>query len=772
MKRKRLFRLLIALTTVVFVAGMFVACSKDDNSDDKKDKPGGQVIDPEVPVLSDITYELNPNAVLVSEETAKNITDVDTQSHKFTLPLSAEAPVEGQTLIINTPSKDLHDGLLAVVLAVEETANGYVVSYRDAELKDAFKEIDIPEQYIPLNDLVEHIYDDEGNEISFSREYITRASGDITYPIVLPEHGWKLGYGFEFTPKMTIDMAMRYVFQFADYEADYIGIKIDADVTLGADLSFTVEEKKGLDKRLHLFTLVCAAIPIGPVILTPSINVDGVLKTDGKISLEASISYTRTLHAKMIYQKGKDAEGSCELDPEAEDALKYSFGPKFEGNIYYGLSVGGNIGVFGKTLAVRARVDAMKKESISAKLDMVEMVKKEGLLPTLLDMTLVPIGSSMFLGAGEIPGMGWNTLAYTDFDYGQAFVYQLGFDFTILGHDVYHVNLPEVTIPTDSRKILPQIELDMNKFANFTNDGDATLTLHLKEKSLLGQFAVFRAEWSRVGAPKDESPIVSYFDMTGALTFLEADKSGKGIDIISKAKLKQGETYTLVVYMKLLDIDFEVFKIEEQVGDVTAVMIAGELFCVSPTYKEGTPTSLTPIVVAPNQLVPGVAKTVMNGTKLHVTCYAVGDDERTVTSRVIASFDIDDVNAIKSKKAKIQNLMVDSQFGFYSDDDPVWMDMYAFNVPSDIPMTDYMTKGDALSAGEDDDEDILSFDANYAGKWEIKQPNLSGFDYMRKEWKYTWDSDAEMNVLDHIDVHVFSLQNNPNNNIMIAVAFK
>ncbi len=764
MKRKRLFKLLAAFATVVFVASIVIACGKDDDSDGKNS--GGQVIDPDVPVLSDITYELSPNAVLVPEETAKSITNVDTLGHKFTLPLSAEAPVVGQTLIINTPSKELHDGLLAMVLAVEETASGYVVSYRNAELKDAFKEIDIPEQYIPLNDLVEHIYDDEGNEISFSREYITRASGDITYPIVLPEHGWKLGYGLELTPKMTIDMAMRYVFQFADYEADYIGIKVDADITLGADLSFGVKEKDGMNKRLHLFTLVCAAIPIGPVVLTPSINVDGVLKTDGKISIEASISYTRTVHAKMIYQKGKEPEGTCELEPEAEDALKYSFGPKFEGNIYYGLSIGGNIGVFGKTLAVRARLDALKKESISTKLDLVEMAKEEGVASTLLAMTLMPIGSSLYLGAAEIPGMGWNTQAYTDFDYGQAFVYQLGFDFTILGHDVYHVNLPEVTIPTDSRKIIPQFEIDTQKMVNITDEGDATLTLHLKEKSLLGPFTKFRAEWKRVGAPKDESPIVSYFDMTGALTYLEADKSGKGIDIVAKSKLKQGETYTLVVYMNLMAIDFEIFRIEEQAGDVTAVILSGELFCASPTYHEGTPTSLVPVVLAANKFAPDMIKTVRNGKKLHVTCYGIADDEVTVTSKVIASFDIDDVDAVKTKKANIQNLRVDNVFSLYSGDLPSWKDTYSFDIASDIPMTQYITQNDAPPAVSEDDEDLLSIDANYAGVWEIKQPKLSNFSFTKKEWHY------KMGELDKIDEHVFSLQNDPDNNITVSVAFK
>ena len=49
------------------------------------------------------------------EAVANQITAVDTLGHSLTLPLSAEKPEVGQTLIINTPSKILHDGLLAKV---------------------------------------------------------------------------------------------------------------------------------------------------------------------------------------------------------------------------------------------------------------------------------------------------------------------------------------------------------------------------------------------------------------------------------------------------------------------------------------------------------------------------------------------------------------------------------------------------------------------------------------------------------------------------------
>ena len=186
------------------------------------------------------------------------------------------------------------------------------MTYEDAQLKDAFKDIDIPEQYVPIGDYVEHVYDADGKEVKYQTKARTRASGIKSFEIVLPEIGWKIDKGIELTPKMSMDILLRYVFQFGDYELSYAGVKIDADVMVGADLNAEIEASKLLEKKFHILTVVCGAIPIGPVLLTPSIDMYGVVTIEGKITLEASISYERTLHASMIYQKeAKIGRASC-----------------------------------------------------------------------------------------------------------------------------------------------------------------------------------------------------------------------------------------------------------------------------------------------------------------------------------------------------------------------------------------------------------------------------------------------------------------------------
>ena len=108
--------LLFKLAILVMTALITVSCSKSDDNDEKGG--GGVVPDPDIPTLSEITYDLNKNAVIIPEAATKQLSSVDTLGHKLTLPTSAGKPEVGQCLIFNTPTKQLPDGLLAIVKEV------------------------------------------------------------------------------------------------------------------------------------------------------------------------------------------------------------------------------------------------------------------------------------------------------------------------------------------------------------------------------------------------------------------------------------------------------------------------------------------------------------------------------------------------------------------------------------------------------------------------------------------------------------------------------
>jgi len=554
-------RLLTVIMTIVITAGLSTSCDK--SSDDNKSDQGGLTPDPSIPTISDIKYELSPTAVIVPEAITRQISAVDTLKQVMTLPATGDAPEVGQVLIINTPTKDLPDGLLAKVTWVKETNNGYEVSYDCAELMDAFKSIDIPEQYIPLNDMVEHIYDMDGNELQFSRGVATRTSGIKPIELTMPEKALKFG-DIEITPKMSISMMMRYVLQAADYEIDYAHCAIDGEITLGADLNMkTLSEAKLLNKRIPLVRVSFGAIPVGPVLLTPWVQLNFIIKAEGAITLEASISYTRTVHTAVHYEKGHGLSASMYFDPEAPDALKYSFGPKFEGGFSYGIGTGVIIGLYGKVFTMGGSLQTFNKYTISSKLDLVAL---EGGFMDYLEAVVFP--------GNVLKGSKWKFLNWEGLSLNQALVAGFSANLTVLNHQLANFNVTELNFPIDSSPIMPQVKIDDNDFYQLSEKGkEVTLTLHHVKKSVLDDLTEFRAEFKPLGNKDEKKTIVKYFNFDDDIrNWLKADVKGKDVTTSAKATLDEDESYDITVYMNVVGIDIPIFVSEQKgLGDMKNV---------------------------------------------------------------------------------------------------------------------------------------------------------------------------------------------------------
>lgn len=207
--------------------------------------------------------------------------------------------------------------------------------------------------------------------------------------------------------------------------------------------------------------------------------------------------------------------------------------------------------------------------------------------------------------------------------------------------------------------------------------------------------------------------------------------------------------------------------------DIAAVVISGQIYCSSPTYEEN-PYIMAPAVMAINAMVPNWVRTTRNGNKMHVECAKVESDENDVPYFVpgtIATFDIIDFDSIGTRKARIENLVIDNQMGMTSGDDdtPVWMEYYKFNVSSPLPMIDETT-----IQSDDEDEDFGDIDVIGAKSfrvWSLSQAKglkISNFNYSIKNWHYNWWTGE----LESEEEHVFSLNNNPANTIQVIVAFK
>ena len=694
-KRNYLLRLLLTMAMCYVAAFTVTSCSSEDdnvaeeitNNNGNNGGSGGK--ENNIPVMSEITYQLSSTAVVVPATTANAISDVDEDAKTLTMPLTASEPQVGQTLIFNTPTAAMPDGLLAKVKSVTETETGYEITYEDAELGDAFESIDIPEQYIPLYDKVERVVDADGNELSYVKEAVTRASGKNDLKLVLPEKGWTID-GVDVTPKMTIDMAMRYVMQYGDGAIDYACCKVDADVTLGADMELKKKEGTGFKKEIPLATVYFAAIPVGPVVITPFVDLTFVVKAEGKITLEASISYKRTAHSELIYQKGQGLNLKVYFDPEEPDALNYNIGPKLEGGVSYGLSMNTNLGLYGKTFALGASMDIRKKETISAKLDLAALTG--GFEDYLLAVTFPTL---------SLLGSKWDFLKWEGFHYGMALTVQGAANLTLLGKKWFDFELPEWSLPLESYPIMPQVKLDEKDFIKYDDSKkEMTVTLHHPQRSLFDFDTEYRAEWVPVGGSADAKKVVDYFNFDDSKRhLLEADT--KNVTSVAVGKLQAGQNYVLNVYMSMFDgtLEFPVFTQELNEVVLQQITFEGTIAYSSPDYRDGEKQYDTDFKRLATAYIQGYKlwdfRTTQTGKTMHVD---VMYPEDVLKARPdydpnykMFSFDIDDIDAIATKQAKIKNFKFnftfDYNFGSKEQTYPRTKEHWEYDIATEFPMT-------------------------------------------------------------------------------------
>ena len=277
-------------------------------------------------------------------------------------------PVPGTDLVINTPSTVLPNGLLARIGEIEEKSDGLLVYYGALSFTSVFKDLDLDTDELDLNEYVTRIEDAEGNELSYSK---TRAATQRKFHIDLPQIGWDLPMGFSLTPKMGLDMALKLQMIVGDYKISTLNFKVDMDATIGADLELMLEGS--VEKHFKIISLYFAAIPVGPVLLTPAVDIYGFVGADGKIGLSASASTVLHTSADLHYDEINGLSGnSSTRDPEPEET-QYFAGPKIEAGFHYGLGVGPSLGVFGDLIQVGMTVNLKRRESLSVGFDLISL---------------------------------------------------------------------------------------------------------------------------------------------------------------------------------------------------------------------------------------------------------------------------------------------------------------------------------------------------------------------------------------------------------------
>ena len=318
-----------------------------------------------------LTYSLSEGTVVAPRDFASYITSIDKSFHTFTVSKSVPAemlPTVPSTLVINTPTEVIPGGLLCNVYAMEEVADGYLFYYNNGDITQAFKELNIDTEGLDLGGYVTEVVDAEGNPLPFVR---TKAATQEHFHITLPQVGWDLPLGFSITPKMDLDIALKLQMIVGDYKISTLNIKVDLDASIGADLELMVEASA--TKYFKLVSVYFAAIPVGPVVLTPSVDIYALVGVDGKIGLAASASTVLHTSAALHYDELSGLSGDVDASDPQPGETKYSAGPKIEAGLFYGLGVGPAIGIYTDIIQAGVTLNLKRREYISTSINLAQV---------------------------------------------------------------------------------------------------------------------------------------------------------------------------------------------------------------------------------------------------------------------------------------------------------------------------------------------------------------------------------------------------------------
>ncbi|MBR5034154.1 MAG: BACON domain-containing protein [Bacteroidales bacterium] len=381
----------------------------------------------------EVSYTLSEDAVVAPKGLVSYITFWEPGMFIVDKNVPAELlPTVPSKLIINTPTEVLPDGLLAKIYDMQEDAGGYKFYYATMQVNEAFKDLNINMEGIDLDSYVTRIVDASGQEMEFLR---TKAAGMTKFHIVLPEVSWDLPLGLTLTPKMTIDLALKLQMIVGDWKISTFNFKVDADVKVGAEIEFAIGES--LDKAFKLLSLYFAAIPVGPVLLTPSVDIYANVGVDGKISLVASVSSVMHSSSHLHYDEINGLSGESTTSDFTPEETEYSCGPKIEGGFSYGIGIGPALGIYGDAISAGIILNVARREAVS----------------TSIDLTKIPEGQNWFYPNYYVAE------GIRAAEYSTSYVVQASLNFRAVGYsDKY--DLPAVTFPQESYKFFPPFDKD------------------------------------------------------------------------------------------------------------------------------------------------------------------------------------------------------------------------------------------------------------------------------------------------------------------------
>ena len=414
-------------------------------------------------------YQLADKAIFVKPDYTKGISASDPEACTFTVPASAvgsQKPETGQILIMNTTTDLFPRGLLAKVLSVSDAGGSYTVKYENIRLEDAFESLHIEDTAINLADYVKEIRDADGNKVEFAK---TKDASQETYHLELPAASWPLDFaGLEIAPIFKMDLTLYFQAIVEGFKLYSFNFDTKIDLEVGATIACGYEGK-AIDERVPLYEIICGAVPVGAIIVTPTIGIHALLEVSGKVSVEATVTYKTSKRYGLHYDA---VAGWCRNDYSAQNKndsfTLENISPKIEGAIAYGYSVGPAIGIYVEAVSAAIGYDSKTKNTLSGSFDLLHGDASEY--------------------------MNWNLVQHLqNAEFSIASTEAVSFSVSVLTREVLELSTPDITCEETKWKVLPKL----GAFPEFERtDEGLELTVWVKNRNWVGgQLSALVAEY-------------------------------------------------------------------------------------------------------------------------------------------------------------------------------------------------------------------------------------------------------------------------------------
>jgi hypothetical protein len=307
------------------------------------------------PQFEGVEYKLAPNTIALTKNQLDNIIENDTINK--TLTYKENTPQEeiltvGQKFFVYTPDPQFPNGLLAKAVKVADKGNQKVVTYEYIELGDAFKTLHVDAKNIDLSDAVYKVVDANGKEIGFTkstRGALPAGSIALSIPeIALYNADETLGGKFNLKDTMTWKELK---IDFEDYTLTNFNFDMDNKIEIGIGMEANIKAAtEDEENRKKICSFYLNSITIGPVVLTPRIDVWALIGAEGKITFSAGVKYAPIVNTTLNYHGGEwtaDIKSGGQNDDQ-KSPFTFNGSVDLSGDVYGGTSLEPNISIYYK----------------------------------------------------------------------------------------------------------------------------------------------------------------------------------------------------------------------------------------------------------------------------------------------------------------------------------------------------------------------------------------------------------------------------------------